>query len=245
MLVFSIMFVSSPSTAEQPMIGVVTTQDDALNIRNGPGTQYAVVGKAGPGETLWIKKNVGDWYHVQLQDGTVGYASSRYIRIDEDGRNTDPRFLLAKHKAGLAEIGMTVDSLYSHYNAEFIHLVDLHLEGMFTPALEVFVPGAPGKAPVFVAEIGCSDSWILERITVYDPQFRLTTGIGVGSTLGELKRVYTVEWIKWGEGALYARVAELAMSFQLDVKGISQGTDITKSPHLLPVDVKILSILIN
>jgi uncharacterized protein YraI len=57
MLIFSIMFVSSPSTAEQPIIGVVTTQHDALNIRSGPGTQYAVVGKAGPGETLWIKKD--------------------------------------------------------------------------------------------------------------------------------------------------------------------------------------------
>jgi hypothetical protein len=140
---------------------------------------------------------------------------------------------------------MTVDSLYSHYNAESIHLVDLHLEGMFTPALEVYVPEDPGKTPAFVAEIGWNDTWILERITIYDPQFRLTTGIGVGSTLGELKRVYTVEWITWGEGALYARVAELAMSFQLDVKGISQGIDITKSPHLLPADVRILSILIN
>jgi hypothetical protein len=109
----------------------------------------------------------------------------------------------------------------------------------------VFVPGDPGETPAFVAEIGCSDTWILERITVYNPQFRLTTEIGVGSTLGELRRVYTVEWIHWGEGALYARVVELAMSFQIEVNGISQGRDITKSPHLLPADVRILSILIN
>jgi TolB-like protein len=62
-------------------VGVVETQRDPLNIRRGPGKQYKVIAKAAKGEKLIIIESSGEWYKVQLQNGTVGYASSEFIRI--------------------------------------------------------------------------------------------------------------------------------------------------------------------
>jgi formylglycine-generating enzyme required for sulfatase activity len=61
--------------------GIVETQRDPLNIRSGPAGQYDVVGKAEKGEKVVILERSGEWYKVQLQDGTVGYAAGKYIKI--------------------------------------------------------------------------------------------------------------------------------------------------------------------
>jgi hypothetical protein len=60
-------------------IGIVETQRTRLNIRSGQGTNYKIVGKADKGEQLLILEDTGQWYHVQLQDGTLGYAHSDYV----------------------------------------------------------------------------------------------------------------------------------------------------------------------
>jgi len=61
-------------------IGIVSTQRTGLNIRGGQGKNHRIVGKAEKGEELLILENTGQWYHVQLQDGMVGYAHSDFIK---------------------------------------------------------------------------------------------------------------------------------------------------------------------
>ena len=62
-------------------IGIVVTEQDDLNIRSGPGKQHKVVGKAGKDTKLSILEELGEWYKVQLSDGTIGYATIQYIKI--------------------------------------------------------------------------------------------------------------------------------------------------------------------
>ena len=50
-------------------------------------------------------------------------------------------FLLSKHKVGSIEAGMPVGALYAVYDRELTRLVDLYLEGMFSPALEIYLKG--------------------------------------------------------------------------------------------------------
>jgi outer membrane protein assembly factor BamD (BamD/ComL family) len=64
-------------------IGIVNTQQTRLNIRGGQGTNHKIVGKADKGEELLILDDTGQWYHVQLEDGTMGYAHSDFIRTSQ------------------------------------------------------------------------------------------------------------------------------------------------------------------
>ena len=50
-------------------------------------------------------------------------------------------FALTPGRAGSIEIGITVDLLFSRIGRENTRLLDLQLEGTFSPAIEVTVPG--------------------------------------------------------------------------------------------------------
>jgi hypothetical protein len=62
-------------------IGIVTTQQTNLNIRRGQGTQYQVVGKAPKGAEVLVLDATGDWYQIQMEDGTRGYVNKPYIEL--------------------------------------------------------------------------------------------------------------------------------------------------------------------
>ncbi|MCK4233308.1 hypothetical protein KAX75_02700 [candidate division WOR-3 bacterium] len=161
-------------------------------------------------------------------------------------------FLLSKNKAGRIEIGMTIDNLYSKYNKKLTKLVDLYLEGMFSPALEIYLSKEEGEEnkPSLVAEIGFNsqsskNEFIVSRINVYDNAFKTEKGVGVGSTLGELRNAHQVNWIEFGESGLIARVNELEMSFVLFLINIPEQWYLTRDMELIPDSVKILSVLMN
>lgn len=61
-------------------IGIVETQRTRLNIRSGQGTEYRIVAKVDKGEQVLLLDKSGLWYNVRLQNGTVGYAHSDFIK---------------------------------------------------------------------------------------------------------------------------------------------------------------------
>ena len=127
----------------------------------------------------------------------------------------DGRFLLTPGKAGVIEVGLAVDDLYGIVGRENTRLVDLFSEGMFQPALEVNIPGAATVPSLVlpVREWPCA-IFSVQGIEVRDPRFRTWDGIGVGSTLGQLQRVYSA---RLGSAEVpYAWIETLRMTFQLD-----------------------------
>lgn len=66
-------------------LGYVVDEDGYTNIRKGPGTKYAIVGKVRDGGYILYSGNFGDsWYKVYTQTGTFrGYMSAKKIQATE------------------------------------------------------------------------------------------------------------------------------------------------------------------
>lgn len=80
------------STAEATQrIDTITARLDtdkarALNIRSGPGAEYARVGAIDAEETLVVtgRNAAGDWLAVELPDATTGWAAAYYLLVTGD-----------------------------------------------------------------------------------------------------------------------------------------------------------------
>ena len=67
-----------------PMVEIVETETGWLNVRTGPGTSYEIITKINPEETYPFLEEDGEWYSIELSDGSVGWIASRYAIKSED-----------------------------------------------------------------------------------------------------------------------------------------------------------------
>ena len=154
-------------------------------------------------------------------------------------------FLLTKQRVGAVVIGMTIDDLHAIHKPSSTRLVAQYPEGMFTPMLEVYLEGATNKSIAsLLIGIDKNKDWIVGNIKVNDARFRTDKGVGVGSTLGAIRKAYAVKWIGFGEGSLYANVEEINMSFELDITNPPREWDKTHDQRLIPDGAKVLSVLL-
>ncbi|MDO5378167.1 MAG: SH3 domain-containing protein, partial [Clostridia bacterium] len=75
------------SVQTQEVIGtVVCTSDSLSNLRNGPSTDYDVVGNAVKGDTFAClgESADGGWYALRMSDGTTAYLSKKRGRFVEE-----------------------------------------------------------------------------------------------------------------------------------------------------------------
>ena len=54
--------------------------DNYLSLRTGPGTGYREILRMGPDTIVTVVESSGDWRHIELEDGTDGWAFGRYIK---------------------------------------------------------------------------------------------------------------------------------------------------------------------
>lgn len=118
-------------------------------------------------------------------------ATGTAFQPDSGRPRVDSEFLLRQGKAGPVELGPTVDQLYAHFGRDNIGLVDLFLEGMFSPAVQIHILGSETQPAIIapIREWPCAD-FSVWGITVRDRRFRISDGFGVGSTLGDLRKTF-------------------------------------------------------
>lgn len=155
-----------------------------------------------------------------------------------------PPPLIEAGRAGRIGLGDSVESVEQAYPAERRRMVDLRLEGMPSPAVEVMPEGA-GRPDALVAELieqeGAMRVW---RIQVRDPMFETAAGIGVGDTVADLRATYAAERLIGGEGNVGFRVEELGATFLLDTDG-ADGWTLSLDAEQVPDDVAIRQILLT
>ena len=80
-----IIFISGKTTAMSHYQTVGTTTGlvtaSALNVRQGPGTNYKAVTLIYKNEYVRIFAQIGDWYVIQTDSDYVGMASKKYIKL--------------------------------------------------------------------------------------------------------------------------------------------------------------------
>jgi len=135
---------------------------------------------------------------------------------------------LESRRAGQFELGQSVDNVMRLAGRQHVRLVNLDLEGMFTPAIEIRLVD-PQSTPSLVAQIRewpCPDFQVW-NLMVYDRRFRTVDGIGVGTTLRELRRRYPS--LKLGrEGGPSAIVDSLQMTFVLSSGTFADSVQVTQ-----------------
>ncbi len=134
-----------------------------------------------------------------------------------NARDTFSDFLLAVGSAGRVKLGMSKQEVVQVYRDHQVKEVDLFLEGLPAPALQVY----KGKELLLTAELDNENKRTVYRIRTINPRFATREGIRVGSTFGRTKKHFgEPAYLGGGEGGLYAvfRFKLGTLSFRLHVE---------------------------
>ena len=77
-----------PAIPENWILATVEDADGHSNVRARPSTVSAIVSQVQVGETFRTRREAGNWWPVELADGTEGYIAKRLIRVR--GSNQSP-----------------------------------------------------------------------------------------------------------------------------------------------------------
>ena len=82
---------ATPATSEGEaddgaVIATIASGDDRLNVRSGPGTAYAIIAKAMPGENYRVVGRAagGAWLQIDRGEDEVGWVSVDYVEVTGD-----------------------------------------------------------------------------------------------------------------------------------------------------------------
>jgi hypothetical protein len=131
--------------------------------------------------------------------------------------------LLNPRHAGKLFIGMSLKEVHKAYPKALMKWADLQgPDGVPSHVLQIFLNKAQ-EDPSLVLTFDGEDK--LTYMAVYDPQFRTTANIGVGSTLGQLRKAYYGSFSLIGSDPLHADIHILNMSFDLKARLYDFGID--------------------
>ncbi|MFL0196665.1 SH3 domain-containing protein [Clostridium sp. WILCCON 0269] len=77
----------SSGSYESGMVNISNTSS-VLNIRNGAGTSFSILGYLKKGDTVQVVGTVGNWYKIKL-NSSYGYVSSDYISMGNSSSTTN------------------------------------------------------------------------------------------------------------------------------------------------------------
>lgn len=154
------------------------------------------------------------------------------------------QFVLASGYAGNIGVGKSADPVYQEYGQQSVTVGEEYFSGRIYPVLKAYEQSTGLLSlSVFFAK-NKDDQKIVTVVHVLDKRYKTSNGLGVGATLGDLRRA-GVGSVQYSD-ALYAVTRDGKMRFELDISADSIPTAWINSgdEKTLPDNMKIKSIYI-
>jgi hypothetical protein len=162
-----------------------------------------------------------------LPDGTithldsVGEAASTPAPNSATEENTGTSWQISKSKIGPIQIGMAIDAMRKTLPAELVKATPITREGRGNQAYEIRQSDTEKQAGLLVEET-CEPTCQVWRVHVQNAAYKTKEGLGVGSTLGEVKKHYKLSYLGAGETEIVAVSDDAKLTFMLDVSKVPE-----------------------
>lgn len=143
---------------------------------------------------------------------------------------SDSTNIIGEGHIGKVVINMDEKKLSSVFDASQIKTTTKSAEGDEYSIIQITLPGE--SKPAMELETMCMDICVISRITLSSAKFKTVKGIGVGSEIGDLKKVYNISTIVGGEEGIMIYIDEIPQTaFVVTVPGLktTPGKPVLKS----------------
>jgi hypothetical protein len=151
-------------------------------------------------------------------------------------------FALSGSKAGYMQVGQSLEAVYKQYNQKASAVV---LDNAPAPVVKIYLDGR--STPSLTGSISIRKQGtvqLIDGIIIYDERFKTSKGMGIHSTLGDLRRANNFSEIRQIDQSLYAISSGIAFELAISLDQIADWLK-TGNPNSLPDDIKIQSILMH
>lgn len=124
-------------------------------------------------------------------------------------------FTLAVRKAGYMQIGQPLASVYQQYSRKNATITTDHAP---YPTIKVYLDGR--ATPSLIGSVSIRNQGIdqiIDGIHVYDERFKTVRGIGINSTLGDLRQAGGFDDIRHIDQSLYAIAKDIAFELSISI----------------------------
>ncbi|MCE5284815.1 MAG: ankyrin repeat domain-containing protein, partial [Pelosinus sp.] len=167
---------------------------------------------------------------------------------EEQLPSISPEFLIKGGRAGYAQIGRPVETLYANYPEGNIISGTGYADGRSYPLIKIMVPGQ--SSPSLLLSLNISkrgQQQLIDSIEVHDERFKTQEGISINSTVGDIKQTAAgMGSVKQIGEVLYLVTQDKRTMFELEVGADTLPAEWLKSGDVssLPDAMKIRSIIL-
>jgi hypothetical protein len=153
-------------------------------------------------------------------------------------RYSDSTWIIGNGHVGKILMNMDEKKLQGMFSPEQIKTTTKSAEGDEYSIINITATGDTKTS--IELETMCMDICVISRINLYSDKFKTIKGIGVGSTIGDLRKVYSISTVVGGEKGIMIYIEDLEQTaFVVDVPKLKPVPGKMYEKTAVPDDVKI------
>lgn len=157
----------------------------------------------------------------------------------------DSLHLLRTGHVGRLRLNMKEAAMLAVLPAQQLRKTTRQLEGIDYPVYELRDARYPQAPPLLLEMVGDEEEGFrLWRVQVTAPQYRTAFGLGVGSTLGEVRRQFRLSTVELADAGLVAVSDQARMSWLLDEDSLPDRAAMLRNPATVPDGTRIKGVLL-